>query len=403
MNVSVGEASASATRSFRKYFALNGNVMAAAAAVGGMSLGESLWTRFLPKYLESLGAPVTAIGLFGTTKDFLDGVYQYPGGWLGDRLGRRFALVLLICAASVGYLLYWSAASWHWAFAGLLFAMAWSSMASPTLFSIIGDALPVHQRAMGFTVQAIVKRIPIMIAPTLGGLVIAARGIQSGIRTLLLISVVLALASAAASRLITIGRIAGAPIGIAGVWSSLPHELKRLLLSDVFIRTCEGMVDVFLVLYVTNVTGLSAPRFGVLLAIQALTSIAVYIPASRWSDRSRRKPFITATFLLFALFPLAVIVSRTMWSLLAAFAIGGLREVGEPSRKAMIVGLAQPALRGRTIGLYYLVRSLAISPAAFVGGLLWTIEPAVPFVTAGLCGLVGTAVFVLTVDERSAA
>jgi len=387
----------------RDYFALNGNVVAAAAAVGGMSLGESLWMRFLPKYLESLGAPVTAIGLFGTTKDFLDGVYQYPGGWLGDRLGRRVALILFICAASVGYLLYWGAVSWRWAFAGLLFAMAWTSMASPTLFSIIGDALPAHQRAMGFTVQAIVKRIPIMIAPTLGGLVIAARGIQSGVRALLLVSVALALASAAVSRCITLERIAGAPIGVAGVWSSLPRELKRLLLSDVFIRTCEGLVDVFLVLYVTNIIGLSAPRFGVLLAVQALTSIAVYIPASRWSDRGRRKPFVTATFVFFALFPLTVVVSRNMWSLVAAFIIGGLREVGEPSRKAMIVGLAQPAVRGRTIGLYYLVRSLAISPAASVGGLLWTIQPAAPFVTAGICGLAGTLAFVLTVDERSAA
>ena len=34
---------------------------------------------------------------------------------------------------------------------------------------------------------------------------------------------------------------------ITGVWRSLPTPLRRLLLSDVFIRTCDGMVDVFLV------------------------------------------------------------------------------------------------------------------------------------------------------------
>ena len=48
----------------------------------------------------------------------------------------------------------------------------------------------------------------------------------------------------------------------------------------------------------------------------------------------------------------------------------------------MIVGMAQPAIRARSIGLYYLVRSLAISPAAFIGGLLWNVAPAVPFVMA---------------------
>jgi hypothetical protein len=52
-----------------------------------MSCGEELWKRFLPKYLESLGAPVTAVGFYGTLQDFVDATYQYPGGWLTDRFG----------------------------------------------------------------------------------------------------------------------------------------------------------------------------------------------------------------------------------------------------------------------------------------------------------------------------
>ena len=59
---------------------LERNIVAISAATFLLSLGENLWKRFLPKYLEALGAPVTAIGLFGTCQDFLDGVYQYPGG-----------------------------------------------------------------------------------------------------------------------------------------------------------------------------------------------------------------------------------------------------------------------------------------------------------------------------------
>jgi MFS family permease len=389
--------------SAREYFALNANVAAAATTIGAMSLGESLWKRFLPKYLETLGAPVTAIGLFGTAEDFLDGIYQYPGGWLGDRLGRRAALLTFVGATAVGYLVYWGAPTWQWAFAGLVLVMAWTSMASPTLFSVIGDALPAHQRAMGFTIQSIVKRLPIAVAPTLGGLVISALGMQRGMRTLLLGSVGFAAIAAAASSQIRIERPGGPHMTVAGVWSTLPRELRRLLLSDVFIRTCEAMVDVFLVLYATNVIGIGAPQFGLLLGVQALAAIVVYIPAGRLSDRGRRKPFVTATFLFFALFPLAVVLSRSMTTLVLAFVIGGLREVGEPSRKAMIVGLAQPAIRARSIGLYYLVRSLAISPAAFIGGLLWNVNPAVPFLSAAAIGLAGTLVFVSTVDERSAA
>ena len=66
----------------------------------------------------------------------------------------------------------------------------------------------------------------------------------------------------------------------------------------------------------------------------------------------------------------------------------------------MIVDVVQPAFRARSIGLYYLLRSVAISPAAFIGGLLWSVSPAFPFVLAGAFGMVGTAVFVATVEER---
>ena len=86
-----------------------------------------------------------------------------------------------------------------------------------------------------------------------------------------------------------------------------------------------------------------------------------------------------------------------------AFVIGGLREVGEPARKALILDLVPGGARARGVGLYYLIRSLAITPAAVTGGLLWKLTPQVPFVLAGAIGLVGTAVFALTVDERHAA
>ncbi len=45
------------------------NVVAASGAVFLVGLGEELWKKFLPKYLESLGASVAAVGLFGTAED----------------------------------------------------------------------------------------------------------------------------------------------------------------------------------------------------------------------------------------------------------------------------------------------------------------------------------------------
>ena len=384
------------------YLGLERNVAAASAAVFLLGLGEELWKKFLPKYLESLGASTFVIGLFGTAQDFFDAIYQYPGGWLADHLGRRRAFLIFIALASIGYLIYLLSPSWPFIFVGLGFVMAWSSMASPAIFSIIGDALPKEKRAMGFTLQSILKRVPMTLAPLIGGTLIATFGIASGVRTGLIITLVLAALTALIAHVINIPVTAGAPANIQGVWRSFHGALKRLLISDIIIRTCEGLTEVLIVLYATSIIGVSAAKYGVLVAIQMLTSMVVYLPAARIAGRIGRKPFVIATFFCFALFPVAVALASGFVTLVIAFIIGGLREIGEPSRKAMIVDFAEPHLRARTVGLYYLVRSLTITPAAAIGGLLWKFAPQTPFMTAGIIGLIGTIVFALTVEERYA-
>ncbi|HEX2636205.1 MAG TPA: MFS transporter [Gemmatimonadales bacterium] len=383
--------------------ALERNTASVVGAMFLMALGENLWRRFVPKYLEALGAPVVAIGAYGSTEDLLDGLYQYPGGWVGDRYGRRRAMLLFVSLAAVGYAIVAAAPAWPVVLVGLVFVMCWTSMASPTLFAVVGDALPRERRAVGFSVQAILRRLPILVAPTLGGLLIVSLGVRGGVRAGLMASIALAGITLLVVRRM---RLDARPVpdttGVAGVWRSLPTPLRRLLLSDVFIRTCDGMVDVFLVLYAVNVVGIGAPAFGVLIGIQAATVMACSLPAARLADRLGRKPFVVATFIAFSCFPLAVVAAHSFAGLALAFVVGGLREIGEPARKALILEFVRPDLRARGVGLYYLIRSLAIAPAATVGGLLWKVTPAVPFLLAGAIGLVGTVLFALTVEERHA-
>ena len=382
---------------------LERDIVAVSGAMFLMGLGENLWRRFLPKYLQALGAPVTMIGLFGTTEDFLDGVYQYPGGWVADRFGRRRALLVFVSLSAVGYALFAGMSAWPVAFAALALVMAWDAMASPTLFAVVGDALPREKRTMGFTVQSLLRRVPILVAPTLGGLAIARLGLRGGVRLGLIASIALAVLTLAVASRVRIPVIPDeAPVDIGHVWRALPRPLRWLLTSDVFIRTCEGMVDVFIVLYAANILGVSMARFGVLVAVQAATTMLVQFPAAEIAQRTGKKPFVVATFVAFSLFPLTIVWARSFVMLALAFIVGGLREIGEPARKALIIDLAVPSLRARTVGLYYLCRSLAIAPAAFVGGLLWGVSPALPFYAAGAIGFVGTLVFARTVSAEHA-
>src|SRR4029453_3036519 len=124
------------------YLSLERNVSLASATVFILGLGEELWKKFIPKYFEALGASTPIVGLYGTAQDFLDAIYQYPGGWIADRLGRLRAFLIFVPLASAGYLVYYFAPSWPLVFVGLALAMAWQSMASPAIFAVIGDALP---------------------------------------------------------------------------------------------------------------------------------------------------------------------------------------------------------------------------------------------------------------------
>ena len=384
------------------YLSLDRNVGIASLAVFLIGFGEELWRKFLPKYLEALGATTPIIGLFGTTETFMDSIYQYPGGWIADRAGRRIAFLFFIGLASLGYCIFLFSRYWPLLFIGLAFVMVWQSMASPAIFALIGDALPRHRRAMGFTLQSILKRVPVVVAPIVGSLLIVSQGMLNGAHTGLVITLVLAAIAFLLTLNINIPVKPKAAINLRGVWQSFHTALKRLLVSDIIIRTCEGLTGVLTILYVTNVQHFGLAQYGTLISIQMITSILIYLPAGKLADRFGRKPFVIMTFVCFALFPLAIVVSSSFVMLIGSFVIAGLRETGEPARKAMIVDFAAEGIRARSVGLYYLIRSLSITPAALIGGVLWKVNPVVPFVTASVIGILGTIVFALTVEEQYA-
>ena len=102
---------------------------------------------------------------------------------------------------------------------------------------------------------------------------------------------------------------------------------------------------------------------------------------------------VVSTFAFFTLFPALLFFSTSTWMLAFAFVLRGLKEFGEPTRKALIVELAHEGIEARTVGAYYLARDLIVSLAAFLGGWLWSIAPALNLWTAFACGVLGTAYF----------
>ena len=81
--------------------------------------------------------------------------------------------------------------------------------------------------------------------------------------------------------------------------------------------------------------------------------------------------------------------------LAAAFVLRGLKEFGEPTRKALIMDLSPEGKQASMFGLYYLLRDVVVSVAAFGGAFLWIISPATNFLAAFGFGALGTLWFAL--------
>jgi MFS family permease len=382
----------------------NRNVAVLAASLFGLALGEELWQAYLPAYLTSLGASAVAVGLFGSSKDLLDSLYQYPGGWLADRLGRRRALLLFTALATAGYALYALAPSWPFVFAGLVGVMAWRAGAFPTTFAVIGDSLPRNRRAMAFAVQSTLIRVPRVIGAPLGGLAIVSFGMLAGIRLAFTITVVLAL-------VVMVVQYYGfreTPAQWTGfqrpparaVFQTMPAPLRRLLAADCLVRIGEGIATSFIVLFVLQVRQFSAADYGVLYAVQQAVSILFYLPGGRMADLTGRSWMVALTFVFFAAFPLAVRLAPTYPALVAAFIIGGLKEIGEPARKSLIVDLAPDETRASTVGVYYGIRNFLVVPAGLFGGLLWQRRPTLPLEVACAVSVLGLLLFLRTLRRR---
>ena len=361
--------------------------------------GERLWLGFAPKYLETLGAGVFIIGLFDALQTLLGAVYAYPGGWLTDHWGQRRSLLLFNALSLAGYVIVLLWQHWLALVLGAFLFLAWSTLSLPATLSVIASSLDKRQHTMGVGVQSMVRRVPMMIGPLIGGWLITHFGWQQGVRFALFGCIALSVATAVFQWLMTEPAKASTPaaqppaLGFFAIVKSFNPTLRELLVSDILIRFCERIPYAFVILWAMNHGGVSAQQFGLLVAFEMVTAMLCYIPVAHLADKHGQRPFVLATFVFFTLFPLFLFWADNFAWLAVAFVVRGLKEFGEPARKALIIAQAKPEYRARTYGAYYFIRDCVVTSGSFLGAWLWSWGPHANFIGAAICGGLGTLWF----------
>jgi len=170
-------------------------------------------------------------------------------------------------------------------------------------------------------------------------------------------------------------------------------SMRWLLLSDILVRFCERIPFAWVVIFAMDYAGATGQQVGLLTTFDVLAATLCIIPSSHFADKHQREPFVVTTFVMFTLFPIVLLFSRSFPALMVAFFIRGLKEFGDTSRKALIVSYSEPERRGQMIGAYYLIRDSIVSVGAILGAYLWSRSPAANFLGAAAFGIAGTILY----------
>ena len=398
-------------RNIAEFLALRRDTSLLLVALLLAGTGEKLWLGFAPKYIETLGGTVLIIGLFDALQTLLGAIFAYPGGWLADHWGQRRSLLLFSLISIAGYVLVLVWQSWLALLLGSFLFLAWSALSLPATLSVIATSLQSHRHTMGVGVQSMIRRVPMMLGPIIGGWLLTRFGWTGGVRYALALCIAMSLLTLAFQWFMfepdgkaVMGQNINSPvaqISFLGVVKSFTPALRELLVSDILIRFCERIPYAFVILWAMDSGHVSAQQFGCLVTFEMVTAMFCYIPVAHLADKFGRRPFVLVTFVFFTLFPLTLLRAHDFKWLALAFVVRGLKEFGEPARKALIIGEAPPELRARTYGAYYLIRDCTVTSGSFLGAWLWHVSPQANFLGAAVCGALGTFWFWWFVYRRN--
>ena len=398
------------------WLGINRATLAVLIVIGGLGLSEEIWRNFLAIQLKDSVTGVNQaaqvlnaakyMGIFAVLVNLLEGFGYIIGGRVAHRLGPRVALLISALPMLIGFTLLLSVKEPWLIILGALLITNWEALSVPATFEVVGSEVPQNRRTIAFAVMSIQKRLPKVLGPLIGGFVMA---VGYWLNLSLAFGLVIL---ACLVQFFLLHRMKPKdhvkPVAVREVLRNIPPDLKRLLSAEILLRWGDWFVRDFAVLYVVGVLMRSNQEAGVLIALTSLTALLTYIPAGKIIDRAPSpKPYIGVTFFLFALFPINLVLLPKLLPALGVpmmgalgliFVLNGLRELGEPARKAMISGGFSSDIRVRAIGLYWGLRSFAFCPAPLISYLLWRwLGPQSTFLIGGIVGMLGTAWFWLRV------
>ncbi|HUS78904.1 MAG TPA: MFS transporter [Patescibacteria group bacterium] len=398
---------------FREVFS-NKNILAISITTSLWSLMGMGYRPFWTLYLQDfLGASVTNIGIFSMISTAENLIFQLPGGLLADRYGRRKLIIFGSVLRTFGPILYFLAPSWEWVIPGAL-ASGMTSLYMPAFTAIVAESLPSKRRGSGYGVYNTITRIPNIISPLIGGILMDTYGLYKGVRMFLLmhigVSILTIIIRYFTIKETMVHKTGKRPslIPTAKTFRELPRPIFIMMIVSIIGSFSGRLVADYTNLYALDILKITPTQLGFITSIAGLVQATLTLPSGMLSDKYGRKNNIMVSRVVSPVtqyFMAAVtgfqpyLLVRAFNAIGLAFGGGGVR-AGGSAWNALIADIVPSQKRATVNGVIGTLTAVVAAPSSVLGGWLWeTFYPQLPFQLSAVIGLVAAAVFWVGVHE----
>lgn len=330
----------------------NRALLAVSLAVCAAYIGIGMVVPVRVLYAESQGATLGIISAMASAFLLSNFIFQYPGGWLADRWGRRPMMVISLLGQAALSLLYLVIPN-PILFVVLRFAEGMFAAAFlPSARALIADAVPTEKRGEAYGIFSAFFNVGFLLGPAFGGL-IAGLGYAPpfiGAALFRLVALVLVLLLIQPVEKKQQAAEAVAPVRPSALFT-LPLVGSYLLAFGDYLYL--GFDITLFPLWMHDHLGAPVTWIGIAYICWSIPSILLAAFGGRVADRRRRSTLM----LIFGLgqVPLYIIYGLANWYLpiVALFLVhSALYAFIQPAVDSHVAAAASSTARARIMGLY---------------------------------------------------
>lgn len=351
----------------------------------------------IPVYIRNLGASITQVGIFFTVSLVFALVARLFGGWLADIIGRLQVIFIGSIGGVLAFSIYALAPSWQVALLAPAMLAITESLTIPAFAAYIADITPETSRGRMFGLSQTIYRGASVVAPVIGGLLVAAIGFRfmfgfsavSFFVACLIFAFLLRSAptKSKSDQQVTLSSLKNS---IVGMWTLfVAGGVIAWLLAVDGVRDVALKLSIDLIpVYLTDVQGVRVQDLGLMEGLYGLALLLTLYPAGLLVDRTSERTVyvLSLTFTVFSRLVLALSGDFLGFSLsfvLQAIGAG----LFYPSANALIAKEVPQKLRGVAYGLFATTLGIFSLPAPWIGSQLWEfLGPRVPFLATVAIG-----------------